>query len=300
MEMNTTNKLGRGLSSLLGEKKLNLNNGLMSIDLSADKVQKLAVDLLKPNRFQPRKYFDEDELRELSLSIKKYGILQPIVVRKLAEDLNKFEIIAGERRHRAAKLAGLDLVPVIVKDFDDRDVLSLAIIENIQRSDLSIIEEAEAYYSLIKNFNYTQQDVADFVGKSRSHIANIVRLLELPDEVKEMLYKKEIDMGHARALINCDKAVEIAHMIVENNLSVRETEALVKDYNHNKNTLKQNIKKAQISMINKEYFKKLESSLFNKLNLKSKIDFNPQKNKGKIIINYSSISELEEFLNKIK
>ncbi len=298
--MNTTNKLGRGLSSLLGEKKLNLNNGLMGIDLSADKVQKLAIDLLKPNRFQPRKYFNEEELHELSISIKEYGILQPIIVRKLSEDLSKFEIIAGERRHRAAKLAGLDVVPVIVKEFDDKDVLSLAIIENIQRSDLSVMEEAEAYYSLIKDFNYTQQDVANFVGKSRSHVANIVRLLDLPTEVKEMLYRKEIDMGHARALINCDKAIEIAHMIVENQLSVRETEKLVRDYNYGKNNLKQNIKKAQLSMINKEYFKKIETSLFNKINLKSKIEFDKQKNKGKIIINYNTVEELENFLNKIK
>lgn len=298
--MNTTNKLGRGLSSLLGEKKLNLNNGLMGIDLSADKVQKLSVDLLKPNRFQPRKYFNEEELNGLSISIKEYGILQPIIVRKLAEDATKFEIIAGERRHRAAKLAGLTVVPVIIKEFDDKDVLSLAIIENIQRSDLSVMEEAEAYYSLIKDFNYTQQDVANFVGKSRSHIANIVRLLDLPIEIKQMLYKKEIDMGHARALINCDKAVEIANMIIQNELSVRETEKLVRDYNHGKNTLKQNIKKAQLSMINKEYFKKIEFSLFNKINLKSKIEFDKQKNKGKIIINYNTVEELESFLNKIK
>lgn len=300
MEMNTTNKLGRGLSSLLGEKKLNLNSGLMGIDLNADRVQKIAVNLLKPNRFQPRKYFDENELQELSSSIKEYGILQPIVVRKLAEDLSKFEIIAGERRHRAAKMAGLDVVPVIVKEFDDKDVLSLAIIENIQRSDLSIMEEAEAYYSLIKDFNYTQQDVANFVGKSRSHVANIVRLLDLPDEVKEMLYRKEIDMGHARALINCEKAAEIARIVVDNALNVRETEALVREYNAGKNLHKQNIKKAQISMINKEYFKKVEENLFSRLNLKSKIDFNPQKNKGKIVINYNSIEELEDFLNKIK
>ena len=188
------NKLGKGLSSLLGEKKLNLNSGLMSIDLTADKVQTISIDLLRPNRFQPRKFFDDEDLKELSLSIKQYGILQPIVVRKLAEDLSKFEIIAGERRFRASKMIGLQDVPVIVKDFDDKDVLSLAIIENVQRTDLSIMEEAEAYDSLMKDFNYTQQDVANFVGKSRSHIANIIRLLELPQEVKELLYQKKIDM----------------------------------------------------------------------------------------------------------
>lgn len=298
--MATASKLGRGLSSLLGEKKLNLNSDLMAIDLNADKVQKLNINLLKPNKFQPRKYFDDAELNDLSLSIKKYGILEPIVVRKSAEDSSIFEIIAGERRYRASKMAGLETVPAIIKEFDDKDVLSLAIIENIQRSDLSVMEEAEAYYSLIKDFNYTQQDVADFVGKSRSHIANLVRLLELPDEVKSMLYKKEIDMGHARALINCDKAIEIANMIVENNLSVRETEKLVRDYNSKKASLKNKIKKAQIDMINKEYFKKIENNLTSKLNLKSKIQFDSSKKKGKIVINYNSVEELENFLNKIK
>lgn len=294
------NRLGRGLSSLLGEKKLNLNSDLMSVDFNADKIQKISINLLKPNRFQPRKFFDQDELMELSLSIKEYGILQPIVVRKLIEDLSMFEIIAGERRFRASKLAGLDVVPVIVKEFDDKDVLSLAIIENIQRSDLSVMEEAEAYYSLIKDFNYTQQDVSNFVGKSRSHIANLVRLMDLPIEIKEMLYKKQIDMGHARALINCDKAIEIANMIVSDGLSVREVERLVREYNKNKVSLAKNIKKAQLSMINKEYFKKIENALFERINLKSKIEFNNKKNKGKITINYNSINELESFLNKLK
>ena len=293
------NKLGKGLSSLLGEKKLNLNSGLMSIDLTADKVQTISIDLLRPNRFQPRKFFDDEDLKELSLSIKQYGILQPIVVRKLAEDLSKFEIIAGERRFRASKMIGLQDVPVIVKDFDDKDVLSLAIIENVQRTDLSIMEEAEAYDSLMKDFNYTQQDVANFVGKSRSHIANIIRLLELPQEVKELLYQKKIDMGHARALINCDRAVEIANTIVEAGLSVRETEKLVRDYNQEKINLKKRIQKAQISMLNKEYFKKIEKTLFDKLNLKSKIKFNSEKKKGEIFIKYNSMEELEKFLKKI-
>ena len=296
----TNNKLGKGLSSLLGEKKLNLNSGLMSIDLTADKVQTISIDLLRPNRFQPRKFFDDEDLKELSLSIKQYGILQPIVVRKLAEDLSKFEIIAGERRFRASKMIGLKDVPVIVKDFDDKDVLSLAIIENVQRSDLSIMEEAEAYDSLMKDFNYTQQDVANFVGKSRSHIANIIRLLELPQEVKELLYQKKIDMGHARALINCDRAVEIANTIVEAGLSVRETEKLVRDYNQEKINLKKRIQKAQISMLNKEYFKKIEKTLFDKLNLKSKIKFNSEKKRGEIVIKYNSMEELEKFLKNIK
>jgi len=300
MAIINSNRLGKGLSSLLGEKKISLSNGLLNVDLSSDKVQKVSIELLRPNRFQPRKFFNEQELSELSLSIKEFGILQPIVVRKLAEDLSKFEIIAGERRFRASKIAGLNTVPIIVKEFNDKDVLSLAIIENVQRSDLSVMEEAEAYNSLIEDFNYTQQDVANFVGKSRSHVANLVRLIDLPVEVKEMLYRKEIDMGHARALINCDKAVEIANMIVRDGLNVRDVEKLVREYNSQKNNFKDNIKKAQISMVNKEYFKKIETMLSNKLNLKSKIEFNGKNNKGKIIISYNSASELEEFMNKIK
>lgn len=303
--MNNNNKLGRGLDSLLGEKKLNLNNSLINIDLDSNKIQEVSITSLKPNKFQPRKVFNEEELQELSTSIKEYGILQPIIVRKTVE-VSTFEIIAGERRFRAAQIVGLQTVPVIVKDFNDKDTLSLAIIENVQRSDLSVIEEAEAYNSLINDFHYTQQDISDFVGKSRSHIANLIRLLDLPDQVKEMLYNKEISMGHARALINCDKAVEIAKMVIDNQLSVRETEKLVKEYNkakddkNNNTTLKQNIKKAQFSMISREYFKKIEDSLSNKINLKTKINFNPTKKAGKIVINYKSIDDLESFLNKIK
>ena len=303
--MNNNNKLGRGLDSLLGEKKLTFTNSLINADLDFNKVQEISITSLKPNKFQPRKAFNEDELRELSTSIKEYGILQPIIVRKTIE-ISTFEIIAGERRFRAAQMVGLQTVPVIVKDFSDEDTLSLAIIENVQRSDLSVIEEAEAYNSLINDFHYTQQDISDFVGKSRSHIANLIRLLDLPDKVKEMLYNKEISMGHARALINCDKAVEIAKIVVDNQLSVRDTEKMVKEYNESKDdnnnntTLKQNIKKAQFSMISREYFKKIEDSLSNKINLKTKINFNPTKKAGKIIINYKSIDDLESFLNKIK
>ncbi len=303
--MNNNNKLGRGLDSLLGEKKLTFTNSLINADLDFNKVQEISITSLKPNKFQPRKVFNEDELRELSTSIKEYGILQPIIVRKTIE-ISTFEIIAGERRFRAAQMVGLQTVPVIVKDFNDEDTLSLAIIENVQRSDLSVIEEAEAYNSLINDFHYTQQDISDFVGKSRSHIANLIRLLDLPDKVKEMLYNKEISMGHARALINCDKAVEIAKIVVDNQLSVRDTEKMVKEYNESKDdnnnntTLKQNIKKAQFSMISREYFKKIEDSLSNKINLKTKINFNPTKKAGKIVINYKSIDDLESFLNKIK
>ena len=297
--MSNTSKLGKGLSSLLGEKKLNLNSDLLSLDLTADKVQNISIKMLKPNKFQPRKIFNEEELKELSESIKQYGILQPIIVRKSLENTNIFEIIAGERRFRAAQIAGLSTVPVIVKNFNDKDVLSLAIIENIQRSDLSVIEEAEAYNSLIKDFNYTQQEVSGLVGKSRSHIANIVRLLDLPVEVRTLLCEKKIDMGHARALINCDRAVEIANTVIEANLNVRETEKLVRDYDQEKINLQKKIKKAKENNLNKEYFKKIEDTIFNKIKLKSKIKFNSENKNGEIIIKYKSLEELEDFLNKI-
>ena len=298
---NSNNKLGKGLSSLLGEKKINLNSGLMGIEVNpADKVQKIDISLLEPNRFQPRKYFNPDELEELADSIRQYGVLQPLVVRKLVQDERKFEIIAGERRFRASKIAGLDVVPVIIKDFDDKDVLSLAIIENIQRSDLSVMEEAEAYNSLIEDFNYTQEDVATFVGKSRSHVANLVRLLVLPIEIKKKMYRKELSMGHARALINCDDSIKIADIVIEHNLNVRDTEKLVKDYNKKKNidnTTK--IKEVETIALNKEYFKQIEKALSNRFNLKSKINFNNNNQKGKITISYNSLAELEAFLNII-
>lgn len=298
---NSNNKLGKGLGSLLGEKKINLNSGLMGIEVNpADKVQKIDISLLEPNRFQPRKYFNPDELEELADSIRQYGVLQPLVVRKLAEDERKFEIIAGERRFRASKIAGLDVVPVIIKDFDDKDVLSLAIIENIQRSDLSVMEEAEAYNSLIEDFNYTQEDVATFVGKSRSHVANLVRLLVLPIEIKEKMYRKELSMGHARALINCDDSIKIADIVIEHNLNVRDTEKLVKDYNKKKNIDNSTkIKEVETIALNKEYFKQIEKALSNRFNLKSKINFNNNNQKGKITISYNSLAELEAFLNII-
>ena len=260
--MNNNNKLGRGLDSLLGEKKLTFTNSLINADLDFNKVQEISITSLKPNKFQPRKVFNEDELRELSTSIKEYGILQPIIVRKTIE-ISTFEIIAGERRFRAAQMVGLQTVPVIVKDFSDEDTLSLAIIENVQRSDLSVIEEAEAYNSLINDFHYTQQDISDFVGKSRSHIANLIRLLDLPDKVKEMLYNKEISMGHARALINCDKAVEIAKIVVDNQLSVRDTEKMVKEYNESKDDNNNNTTSIKFNRIRKWcYFKQRKYCYF--------------------------------------
>ena len=291
--MNKNNKLGKGLSALLGEKKITLSDKIFDLDLSSEKIQQLDINLLSPNKYQPRKYFNENELEELSISIKKYGILQPLVVRKISD--NSYEIIAGERRYRASKLIGLNTIPVIIKDFEDKDVLSLAIIENVQRSDLSSIEEAEAYNLLIKNFNYSQQDVANFVGKSRPYVANLIRLLSLPDEIKVMICEKKIDVGHARALINKENAVELANRIINEGLTVREIESIVKK--NKEKTFKKNSN--ILSTEDKNYIKDIEKNIFNKINLKSKIEFNSKNNKGKITITYNSLKELETFVNKL-
>ena len=299
------NKLGRGLTSLLGEKKISMIENLIGDDSSLEKIQQIDIGLLVPNKFQPREVFNEEELNELENSIKEFGILQPIVARKISDD--KYEIVSGERRLRAAKIADLKIVPVILKEFSDREMASLAIIENIQRSDLTAIEEAKGYNTLIKEFNYTQQEVADLIGKSRSHVANLVRLLTLPQIIQQMICEKKIDMGHARALIgisedNAEKAIELANIIIEKQLSVRDVENLVKNLDDSE------VVKEEESTLNSnnnnnnniEYLKDLENTLFNKIKLKLKIKFNSKKNKGSLTINYNSLNELEEFVKNIK
>lgn len=210
-----TDRLGKGLSSLLGDKKFSI------IDKN-----EIDLDSIVINKDQPRKNFKEEELSELASSIKKYGILQPILVRKVKD---KYQIIAGERRYRAAKIVGLKTVPVIIKDFNDEESFNLSIIENIQRENLNVVEEANAYKTLMENYNYTHQVIADKVGKSRSYITNLLRILTLPDVVLKHLIDGDIEMGHARALINCDFVNDIIDYIVDNKLSVREVEKLVKN-----------------------------------------------------------------------
>lgn len=292
--MNHNARLGRGLSSLLGEKKINLGNSI--IEGNVDRVQSIALECLIPNKYQPRKCFDEEQLQELSASIKEFGVLQPVIVRKIENDNAKFEIIAGERRHRAAKIAGLNVIPVIIKEFTDKEALSLALIENIQRSDLSVMEEADAYNLLFQDFNLTQQQISDMVGKSRSHVANLMRLISLPDEVKQMLINKQLEMGHARAILNSPYILEIASEIISKNLNVRETERLVKDFAQNKKT---KIKKAEKNMLNREYFKRLEQVLIDKINLKTKIEFSSRKKSGRVVISYSSPEELDRLIERI-
>ncbi|MEQ1900102.1 MAG: ParB/RepB/Spo0J family partition protein [Devosia sp.] len=215
-------RLGRGLAALIGDMAT-LETPRVADANGGQK--RLPVEFLIANRANPRREFDIEQLEELTRSIREKGVMQPLLVRP-SLDPNQFEIIAGERRWRAAQRAGLHDVPVIVRDVDDKEALELAIIENVQRVDLNPLEEAQGYGQLIEQFSYTQQDLADVIGKSRSHVANTLRLLKLPQDVRDMLARGELTAGHARTLITADDPLTLARQIVGGGLSVREAEAL--------------------------------------------------------------------------
>lgn len=271
-------KIGKGLSSLLGNKSLSIIDSKDEIDINSIVI----------NRNQPRKNFDNEALEELVQSIKKFGILQPIIVRKVG---NKYEIIAGERRYRSALLAGLKKVPIIVKNLEDKEAFSLSIIENIQREDLNPIEEANAYQELVEKYNYKQQDIADIIGKSRSHIANLMRLLSLPEKVKKCLIEGKIEMGHARALVNYENAEDIIDYIVDNKLTVREVENLIKE-SRIPNPKKFNRKAPPNRITGKigEFSKKI--------GLACKVTYNEEDGSGSLVIKFKTEDELLNFINK--
>jgi ParB family transcriptional regulator, chromosome partitioning protein len=218
------NRLGRGLASLIGDAP----SGQVQPLHAAEGEQRLAaIHELRSGKFNPRKDFSNDELNDLANSIAAKGIVQPIIVRAHPDESNAYEIVAGERRWRAAQKAGLHTVPVIVRDLNDQEVLELAIIENVQRADLNAIEEASGYRDLIERFSYSQEQVSEIIGKSRSHVANTLRLLKLPDAVRNLVQTGKLTAGHARALVGRDDAEEIAQRIISEDLNVREVEALV-------------------------------------------------------------------------
>ena len=270
--------LGRGLSSLIGETKI-----------ESQKYQ-LSISDLVPNKYQPRKFFDQTGIEDLTNSIKERGVIQPIIVRKSNDDKSKFEIIAGERRWLAAQRAGLHNVPVVITNVDDLKSLEFAIIENVQRNDLNSIEEAQGYKRLIDEFNYDQEKVSKFIGKSRSYIANCLRLLSLPPEVLKMIENKKITTGHAKILIGLNNAEFIANKIIEKKLSVREAENFVNIFKNKKQKLKK-IKDANI--------KDLENSFMNKVGLNINI-INQRNNRGKIIIEYKDLDQLNKIIDIIK
>lgn len=282
------NGLAKGLSSLLGDKDLSILKGS-----SSDRYKNLPLEQIVANKNQPRKQFDEKALGELSASIKEFGVLQPITVKKI--DNNKFEIISGERRFRASLMAGLLSIPAIIQNYDDEKVYIASILENIQRENLNIVEEAKAYENLINSYNYTQQQLATKLGKSRSHIANTLRLLTLPQKILDALIDKKIEMGHARALINCENAEKYLNEIIENELSVREVEKLVKGETSNKTEKKQEKDKELENILHEK------TDIFEKkLGLKCKINFNKTRNRGTITMHYNSIDDLNNILNNFK
>ncbi len=286
MQNQVKNRLGRGLTALLGEEYNGVSNFVISNkeETNTDKILHINVnDIVKSNE-NPRYKFDKNEIIQLANSIKEHGVLQPIIVKPY--DNNKYMIIAGERRWRATKEVGITTIPSIIKDIDEKKALELAIIENIQRSDLNTIEEALGYKQLIEIYGYSQDELAQKVGFSRSHITNMLRLLTLPEEVKQLLEENKITSGHARCLINRSDAKEWALKIVKNQLSVRKLEEALKV----KNTpLK---KEANIGWL------ELEKNLSKLIKLDVKIKKRQQG--GQLIINYNDEHELLNFLEKLK
>jgi len=270
--------LGRGLSSLIGETKSEIN------------INKLSVSDLISNKFQPRKLFDEESLQDLSNSIKERGIIQPIIVRRSSDHSSKYEIIAGERRWLAAQKAGLHEVPVVITAADDLKSLEFSIVENVQRNDLNAIEEARGYNRLIEEFSYDQEKVAQFIGKSRSHIANFLRLLNLPEAVLELIKTKKLSPGHAKILVGLDNAEFVAKKIVEKNLSVRQAENFVKIFKTKKQSFK------RLKDVN---LQALESSITEKIGLNVYIK-NKKNNNGSLVFEYKSLDQLNKIIEIIK
>ena len=268
--------LGRGLSSLIGETKVEIQKNQLPIS-----------DLI-PNKYQPRKIFDERNLEDLTNSIKERGMIQPIIVRKSNEDKLKYEIIAGERRWIAAQRAGLHNVPVVITEVDDLKSLEFAIVENVQRHDLNPLEEAQGYKRLIDEFSYDQEKVSKFIGKSRSHIANSLRLLTLPAEVIKLIEAQKLTAGHAKILVGLENAIFIANKIVEGGLSVRQSEDLVKI--HKSKIRKKPIKDANI--------RDLENKVTEKIGLNVEIK-NSKRNKGSLTIHYQDIDQLNKIIDII-
>ncbi len=269
--------LGRGLSSLIGETKVEV------------KTNKLSLSDIVPNKFQPRKVFDEENLQDLTNSIKERGVIQPIIVRKSNSDNSKYEIIAGERRWLAARKAGLHDIPVVVTEADDLKSLEFAIVENVQRHDLNPLEEAQGYKRLIDDFSYDQNKVSKFIGKSRSYITNSLRLLNLPVDVLTFVEERKITPGHAKILVGLENASFLASKIIEKKLSVRQSEKFVKFFKNSKKKLSNNDPNV----------KNLEESISNKIGLRVSIKSN-KRNKGSITISFHDNNQLNRLIEIIK
>ena len=270
--------LGRGLSSLIGDSNLK------------QETNKISISSIIPNKFQPRKKFDNLDLEELANSIKERGILQPIIVRHSKDENGKYEIVAGERRWQAAQRAGLHEIPVIIIDIDNLKSLEFAIIENVQRKDLNIIEEATSYQRLIDEFSYDQYKVSKFIGKSRSHISNCLRLLSLSEKLKNYIVEGNLSYGHAKVLVGVEDADIIADKIISKKLSVRQTENLIRLLKHS--SLRSNLKR-DVNIVN------LEKELSEKTGLNVFLK-NKKNNSGTFILEYKELDQLERLIKIIK
>lgn len=283
--------LGRGLSALMADIE---PNSEASAPPQQRAVRTLPVDQLFPNPDQPRRQFDADALDELKMSIRSKGVIQPLIVRPRGTAENQYEIVAGERRWRAAQAAGVHEVPVVVREFSDEDVLEIAIIENIQRADLNPIEEAAGYEQLMSRFGHTQEKLAQALGKSRSHIANLLRLLNLPDVVKNAVVDGKLSAGHARALITAPDPVLLAGQIVRHGISVREAERLVREAQNPEGDAK--TKRSAKSSGNEAKdadTKALEGDLSAALGMKVSINHNAGKETGSVTISYDTLEDLD-------
>ena len=279
MDANKIKKgLGRGLSSLIGETKIETQKN------------KLGISEIVPNKYQPRKNFDEEILNDLVNSIRERGIIQPIIVRKSEDQISKYEIIAGERRWLAAQKAGLHEVPVVITEADDLKSLEFAIVENVQRHDLNPLEEAQGYQRLINEFSYDQEKVSKFIGKSRTHVTNCLRILSLPVEVLKLVEDRKLSAGHAKILVGLENASIVANRIIDKKMSVRQTENYVKIFK---------IKKNNIFKIKDSNTKDLENLLINSIGLNVKIQ-NKKNNKGKITFEYNDLDQLNKIIEIVK
>ena len=270
--------LGRGLSSLIGDSDIKKSNN------------KISISSIVPNKNQPRKLFEKEALGELTVSIKERGVIQPLIVRKSEELNDKYELIAGERRWQAAQSAGLNEVPVVIIEADNLKSLELAIIENVQRKDLNPIEEAESYKNLIENFGYDQERVSKFIGKSRSHISNSLRLLSLPEKLIDMIKIGIISQGHAKILIGLENALLLAEKIIKKKLSVRQTENLVRLL---RKGTKQNYRSKDSNTL------ATENDLADKIGMRVILN-NKKNNSGTLTIQYNDIDQLDRLIKVIK
>lgn len=280
---------GRGLDALLGSiQKEKLQLEVQALDHG--QLKQIDVNQLKRGAYQPRRFIDEQDLQELAASIKKHGVMQPIVIRPIESAETPYEIIAGERRWRAAQLAGLTEIPAIVRDLTDQVAIALALIENIQRQDLNPVDQALALQRFHDEFGLSHQEIADTVGKARTTVSNLLRLLSLDDEIKNLMQQGLLDMGHARAILTlkAKDQLQIAKMVIDRNLSVRQTEQLIRDWNTPKQEKSKDPLAPDVQQLTQKLSERFSASV--------KLDYNKQ-GKGKLVISYNSLDELDGILN---